>query len=70
MLAVATESIVNVYRPEESVATGTEIHNVYNSPISCIDLRSDPGHLAVGCGLYGGPTETFRVSLTSFFLFF
>ncbi|XP_041350177.1 F-box/WD repeat-containing protein 8-like [Gigantopelta aegis] len=64
ILAVATDSIVNVYRPEDGGdVPGTEIHNLYNAPISCIDLRSDPGYLAVACGLYGGPSESFRVKL-------
>ncbi|XP_071110859.1 F-box/WD repeat-containing protein 8-like [Haliotis cracherodii] len=59
-LAIATHNIVSLYRP--GMEHRSEIHNMIDSPISCLDMRSDQGQMGVGCGMYG-PTEGYRVHL-------
>lgn len=72
IIAVATVNTVSIGKfstDTEHLADWFEIHNIVDAPITCLDARLDPSHVAVGFSFYSFPSELIKVSHYIVFIF-
>ncbi|XP_025089538.1 F-box/WD repeat-containing protein 8-like isoform X1 [Pomacea canaliculata] len=66
IIAVATVNTVSIGKfstDTEHLADWFEIHNIVDAPITCLDARLDPSHVAVGFSFYSFPSELIKVNV-------